>query len=143
MWIQLEALDIEKARQHLRERLAETVSRHAEQAMILQQKQAGEIRQLEAKQHELDTLYDLIDRFADEFQSTAPNGYGPPFHSDDIGPELLANTAGTEQNEPSPDESATQHSGDEAGTVNSGSFPEKLALGYASPNFRSFRRFGS
>ena len=143
MWIRVEALDIEKARQNLRERLAETVSRHAEETKNLQNKQAQEIDRLEQKQHELDTLYDLIDRFADEFQSTAQNGYGPSLNSNEIEPELSADGAGTEQNGAPAAESPTQEPPDEPGTANSVSLPEKLAVGYATPNFRPFRRFGS
>ena len=70
MWDRVELADIDRAKESLGHRLAETLARHAEETNSLRTKQADEIHQLEAKQADIERLATLINHFTAEFQST-------------------------------------------------------------------------
>jgi hypothetical protein len=143
MWEQVEAKDIERARQTLRDRLDDATSKHAEEMTALRARHAEELRQLEAKQTEIEALDRLIDAFAEEFGTDAPH----PVHAE-AGIELTADNLfdreedgaalpeHSESNEIAADEEAQPAHGPR-------SIAETLAVRYMSPDFRPFRKFGT
>jgi hypothetical protein len=133
MWNRLEAGDIDRARQSLRERRAETVNRHDEEMKNLQLRQDEEILKLNAKEAEIELLNQLIDSFSEEFQ------YTPPGRPVELGEEFLADSAPIVVDEDVEGE-AENDAGSTPEAVSSGN---RLAVGYASPNFARFRKLAS
>jgi len=138
MWEQLETKDIERARQTLRDRHAEATSTHAEEMTALRAKHADELRQLEAKQKEIEQLDRLIDAFSEEFR-------GDESHGDAVTESAADNSASEsgaassehpETNDMAADEEALRVNGPR-------SIAETLAVRYMSPDFRPFRKFGT
>jgi hypothetical protein len=142
MWEQLEATDIERARQSLRDRFGDATSRHAEEMTALRARHAEELRQLKAKQTEIEVLDRLIDAFAEEFRTDAAQ----PVHGQARSEPADILTDEQEDGAPLPDHSeANEMSADkEAQPVNGPrSTAETLAVRYISPDFRPFRKFGT
>ena len=125
MWQQVGRDDIDKARESLGHCLAETLRRQQQELKSLRTKHADELRVLEAKQAELETLSAMIDRFADDFQGTLQTGAAPEQEPTTEAPEAaLEQPLDAETTVPSRD-------------INP---PEKLAVRYLAPDFRPFRR---
>jgi hypothetical protein len=79
MWDQLTSADIDRVKQSLGARRAETIARHAEEVKSLEAKHLGEIHSLNAKEAEIELLNKLINDFSQEFMnevavSSAPTG---------------------------------------------------------------------
>ena len=127
MWQQLERGDIDKARERLGHHLAETLRRQEQEIKDLRAEQFDELQKLEAKQAEIETLDALIDRFAGEFPRAAQLGVAPEQESIIEAPEGEDKPVGLQEIAGGPETS----------------WPEKLAVRYAVPNLRQFRRFGS
>ena len=139
MWDRVELADIDRAKESLGHRLAETLARHAEETNSLRTKQADEIHQLEAKQADIETLATLINHFTAEFQSTTA-AYDPPaVDQGQTGIEVSLDSPADDQD----DAAELQTDAAAEGTPAALSRPEKLAIHYASPNFRAFRKLAS
>src|SRR5215216_6326334 len=79
MWDHLTSGDIERAKQSLSSRRAETNARHAEETKSLEAKQADEIHSLNAKEAEIELLNKLCNDFTREFvhpAGTSSDGAG-------------------------------------------------------------------
>jgi hypothetical protein len=138
MWNRLESTDIDKARDSLGHRLAETMRRQEEELTALRAKHAEEIRLLEVKQTEIDTLNALIERFAKEFQSISATEPEAELAQEDAGIRTP-----TESGEDTND--ADNESAEEATETNPAALtlPERIAVRYASPNFGMVRKVAS
>jgi hypothetical protein len=138
MWSRLESTDIDKARENLGDRLAETMRRQEEERTSLRAKHAEEIRLLEVKQTEIDTLNALIERFANEFQSisaTEPEAAWEPHDASTDFPTGSAEDTNDEDNEPADEATETKPA--------TPTLPERIAIRYASPNFGMVRKVAS
>lgn len=71
MWDQLTSADIDRVKQSLGARRAETSARHAEEVKSLEAKQAEEMHSLNAKEAEIELLNNLINDFKHEFMNDA------------------------------------------------------------------------
>jgi hypothetical protein len=138
MWNRLESTDIDKARDSLGHRLAETMRRQEEELTALRAKHAEEIRLLEVKQTEIDTLNALIERFAKEFQSISATEPEAELAQEDAG--IHTPTGSGEDTNDADNESA-----EEATETNPAALtlPERIAVRYASPNFGIVRKVAS
>jgi hypothetical protein len=138
MWNRLESTDIDKARDSLGHRLAETMRRQEEELTALRAKHAEEIRLLEVKQTEIDTLNALIERFAKEFQSISATEPEAELAQEDAG--IRTPTGSGEDTNDADNESA-----EEATETNPAALtlPERIAVRYASPNFGIVRKVAS
>ena len=142
MWEQVEAKDIERARQTLRDRLDDATSKHAEEMTALRARHAEELCQLEAKQTEIEALDRLIDAFAEEFRTDAPYpvhaeaGIEPTMDNSAYEEHAVEPPAHSEANEVAAAEEAQPAHGPR-------SIAETLAVRYMSPDFRPFRKFGT
>src|SRR5204863_631257 len=67
MWDQLTFAEIDRVKQSLGARRAETIARHAEEVKSLEVKQTGEIHSLNAKEAQIELLNNLINDFKREF----------------------------------------------------------------------------
>jgi hypothetical protein len=138
MWDQLTFADVDRAKQSLSERRAETSARHAEEVESLQTKQAEEMHSLNAKEAEIELLNKLINDFKQEFMSEVATASEPTAideiaavqteELDEIG-VLVAEKEATisplsSNTEPTPD-------------------PAQLQVLYPSPNFSRIRKIGS
>jgi hypothetical protein len=138
MWNRLESTDIDKARDSLADRLAETMRRQDEEWTSLRAKHAEEIRLLEVKQTEIDTLNALIERFANEFQSITLTEPEAALEEEDASASVPTETAeGTNDENNQSTEEATET---EPATL---TLPERTAVRYASPNFGMVRKVAS
>ena len=67
MWDQMTFAEIDRVKQSLGARRAETIARHAEEVKSLEAKQTGEIHSLNAKEAQIELLNNLINDFKREF----------------------------------------------------------------------------
>ena len=138
MWNRLESTDIDKARDSLADRLAETMRRQDEEWTSLRAKHAEEIRLLEVKQTEIDTLNALIERFTNEFQSISAAEPEATWEAHDARTDVPTESAeGTNDED---NESAEEATETKAATL---TLPERIAVRYASPNFGMVRKVAS
>lgn len=72
MWDQLTIADVDRVKETLAARRAETLARHTEEINILEARQLGEVQSLNAKEAEIELLNSLIDKFKQEFMSELP-----------------------------------------------------------------------
>jgi len=136
MWQRLDSTDIDNARQSLGQRLAETMRRQEEELGRVRARHAEEIRSLEAKQAEIDSLDALIDRFAEEFHSSVSEP--EPVLDQPADPGLSSGPPAEEQELPN------QPTGEAVeATPTALTLPERIAVRYGSPNFDSFRKLAS
>jgi len=136
MWQHIEPADVDRAKESLGHRLLETLSRHAEEIEALQAKQTEEISVLEAKQRDIASLEALIERFAGEFQKDEEKLLEPAINQKEIGTGL--ESTNTDSNH----ESAQVETSEQA-TEPLPNGTDTLNIGYASPNFRAFRKLAS
>src|SRR4051812_24182366 len=136
MWRRLESTDIDKARQSLGHRLAETMRRQEEELSSIRAKHTEEIRVLETKQGEIDSLDALIDRFAEDFN----NSLSEPEPVLDQHPADAGVSSGRIADEQEPDKKPTGEAIEAAPTALT--LPERIAVRYGSPHFDPFRQLG-
>src|SRR3954453_1490042 len=138
MWRRLESTDIDNARERLGQRLAETMRRQEEELSSIRAKHAHEIRLLEGKQAEIDSLDALIDRFAEEFQSSTLTQAAPVLDQQSADSDV---PSGSTANEQEPDNKPADDTVEAMPTALT--LPERIAVRYGSPNFDTFRKLAS
>ena len=132
MWDHLTSSDLDRAKQEIERRRAETMGRHAEETKILEAKQAQEIQALNAKLAEIGLLDGLIDVFTEEFKPQ-------PAHSEAAG-EVAGAAAINEAEESLQQISQKSPNLDVDASEASNLGP--LQVHFPTPNFRAFRRTG-
>ena len=133
MWDHLTSDDLNRAKQEIERRRAETVSRHEEETKSLEAKQAAEIQALNAKQAEIELLDGLIESFCSEFNPQVAHSEASP----DVVDAAAVGDIG-ESTEQVRDISSGLLGADAVEASN----PGRLQVRFPSPNFGAFRRFG-
>lgn len=139
MWNQLIPADIDRVKETLGARRAETTARQAEEVKSLEARHAEEIHSLNAKEAEIELLNKLINDFTREFMQGPVAPLEPTAtHNEALAETTIADTGNA--GVPSPENKATASSPNSS--TDPAPAPGPLQVQYPSSNFGRVRKFG-